>query len=90
MQEMQELGLRTDGLISMQEEEMNGAGSAACSLTLGPEGDLMAGVADMGIVESLRPEDVSERGKAGRKAGWPDNLGWKCLFWSGRYEVDSL
>ncbi|KAI9632359.1 Indigoidine synthase A like protein-domain-containing protein [Dioszegia hungarica] len=63
--EMEAVGLRTDGLVTVRDEggagdtEEGGAGSAACTLHLGPEGDLVSGVADMGIVERLAGEDVT-------------------------------
>lgn len=54
--ELEVVGLRTDGLLRITED---GRGSAACTLHLGPSGDLEAGVADMGIVEKMGVEDVS-------------------------------
>ena len=48
--EMDQSGLRTDGLVISREEHLS---TAACSLTLDKDGDLVAGVADMGIVESM-------------------------------------
>ncbi|WVR04017.1 hypothetical protein IAU60_001016 [Kwoniella sp. DSM 27419] len=48
-------GLRTDGLISTP-----GGNTAVCSLTLEKDGDLVAGVADMGIVESLSADTVEK------------------------------
>jgi pseudouridine-5'-phosphate glycosidase/pseudouridine kinase len=59
--EMQQVGLRTDGLVSVLLGE-HGEGSAACTLHLGPGGDLEVGVADMGIVERMTESDVSCRG----------------------------
>jgi pseudouridine-5'-phosphate glycosidase/pseudouridine kinase len=51
--EMAAVGMRTDGLIMKAGER-----SSACTLILGADGDLEAGVADMGIVERLGPDDV--------------------------------
>nr|XP_018264482.1 uncharacterized protein I303_02649 [Kwoniella dejecticola CBS 10117]OBR86640.1 hypothetical protein I303_02649 [Kwoniella dejecticola CBS 10117] len=53
MLELAASGLRTDGLIGK-----NGRSTAVCSLTLEKNGDLVAGVADMGIVETLDPSKV--------------------------------
>lgn len=53
--EMEAVGLRTDGLIQLD----NGLATAACSLFLDSNGDLTGGVSDMGIVESLPIEEVS-------------------------------
>jgi hypothetical protein len=44
--------MRLDGLI-----EMDGR-TAGCTLSLGMEGDLNDGVADMGIIEGLTPDLV--------------------------------
>lgn len=55
-QEMETVALRTDGLVQIEAEEV---GSAACTLNLGPAGDLEVGVADMGIVELMTDRDVS-------------------------------
>lgn len=54
MLEMGSSGLRTDGL-----EVKVGERTAGCTLSLGMEGDLNDGVADMTIIESLSPEAVS-------------------------------
>lgn len=54
MAEMSSAGLRTDGLLSR-----GGYRTAGCTLSLGMEGDLNDGVADMGIIESLDPATVS-------------------------------
>lgn len=54
MLEMGSSGLRTDGL-----EVKVGERTAGCTLSLGMEGDLSDGVADMTIIESLSPEAVS-------------------------------
>lgn len=48
------LGLRTDGLRVAAGEER----TASCNLVLGKEGDLDGGVADMGIVEGMKAEEV--------------------------------
>jgi hypothetical protein len=53
--DMESVGMRTDGLVQSQR-----ASTAACTLTLEPDGDLVAGVADMGIVETMGSEVVSE------------------------------
>jgi pseudouridylate synthase / pseudouridine kinase len=49
----QELGMRTDGLVSC------GGGSAVCNMVLNPSGGLVGGVADMDIVESFTVDVVS-------------------------------
>lgn len=51
--EMISAGLRTDGLVRKKGR------TSACSLMLEPGGDLVVGVADMGIVESLDTDLVS-------------------------------
>jgi pseudouridine-5'-phosphate glycosidase/pseudouridine kinase len=53
--EMESAGMRTDGLV----QSGGGASTAACTLALEPDGDLVAGVADMGIVETMGSEVVS-------------------------------
>ncbi|WVF66842.1 hypothetical protein IAT40_001584 [Kwoniella sp. CBS 6097] len=55
MLEFASAGLRTDGLIGTE-----GRSTAVCSLTLERDGDLVAGVADMGIVETLTGDMVEE------------------------------
>ncbi|WVQ62816.1 uncharacterized protein L199_000965 [Kwoniella botswanensis] len=55
MLELTAAGLRTDGLIGR-----SGKSTAVCSLTLEKNGDLVAGVADMGIVEILSPVTIEE------------------------------
>ncbi|ODN80730.1 hypothetical protein L202_02891 [Cryptococcus amylolentus CBS 6039] len=55
MLELASSGMRADGLVGRE-----GKSTAVCSLTLEKAGDLVAGVADMGIVESLT-EDVVEK-----------------------------
>lgn len=45
--------MRSDGLVGKE-----GRNTAVCSLTLEKDGDLVAGVADMGIVETLTDEFV--------------------------------
>lgn len=55
--EMKGAGMRTDGLILLSGER-----SAACSLVLEGDADLVNGVADMGIVERLSVEVVSVAG----------------------------
>ncbi|KIR26025.1 indigoidine synthase A family protein [Cryptococcus deuterogattii LA55] len=48
--------MRTDGLVGKE-----GRNTAVCSLTLEKDGDLVAGVADMGIVETLTEEFVAQK-----------------------------
>ncbi len=48
--EMERSGLRTDGLVM---STGRGSSTAACNMVLDKDGDLVAGVADMEIVESL-------------------------------------
>ncbi|OCF34624.1 indigoidine synthase A family protein [Kwoniella heveanensis BCC8398] len=55
MLEFASAGLRTDGLIATE-----GRSTAVCSLTLERDGDLVAGVADMGIVETVKERQVEE------------------------------
>nr|XP_019050142.1 indigoidine synthase A family protein [Kwoniella bestiolae CBS 10118]OCF29072.1 indigoidine synthase A family protein [Kwoniella bestiolae CBS 10118] len=55
MLELAAAGLRTDGLVGK-----SGKSTAVCSLTLEKNGDLVAGVADMGIVETLSPDSIEE------------------------------
>ena len=52
--EMAQAGMRTDGLIYLDGER-----SAACTLVLEGEGDLINGVADMSIVERMSEDIVS-------------------------------
>lgn len=56
MQEMAVAGMRVDGLTVAA-----GHRTAACSLTLESDADLVAGVADMGIIETLSAEQVRIR-----------------------------
>jgi pseudouridine-5'-phosphate glycosidase/pseudouridine kinase len=51
--EMESSGMRVDGLVEMEGR------TAGCTLSLGMEGDLNDGVADMGIIEGLTPDLVS-------------------------------
>ncbi|ORY29537.1 Indigoidine synthase A like protein-domain-containing protein [Naematelia encephala] len=53
--ESEQSGLRTDGLVFGPQ----GSRTAACSLSLEGNGDLVAGVADMGIIETMTPELVT-------------------------------
>ncbi|WRT65479.1 uncharacterized protein IL334_002422 [Kwoniella shivajii] len=55
MLELASAGLRIDGLIGQI-----GKATAACSLTLEKNGDLVAGVADMCIVETMSPDVVEQ------------------------------
>lgn len=50
--EMEGSGLRIDGLVEIEGR------TAGCTLSLGMEGDLNDGVADMGIIEELTPDLV--------------------------------
>lgn len=50
--EMEGSGMRVDGLVEMEGR------TAGCTLSLGMEGDLNDGVADMGIIEGLTPDLV--------------------------------
>jgi pseudouridine-5'-phosphate glycosidase/pseudouridine kinase len=50
--EMESSGMRVDGLVEMEGR------TAGCTLSLGMEGDLNDGVADMGIIEGLTPDLV--------------------------------
>jgi hypothetical protein len=50
--EMESSGLRVDGLVELEGR------TAGCTLSLGMEGDLNDGVADMSIIEGLTPELV--------------------------------
>jgi pseudouridine-5'-phosphate glycosidase/pseudouridine kinase len=52
--ELSRIGMRTDGLILAP-----GGVSAACSIVLDAEGGLIAGVADMNIIESLEGKEVN-------------------------------
>jgi pseudouridine-5'-phosphate glycosidase/pseudouridine kinase len=56
MMEMRAAGMRVDGLVQSGERA-----TAVCSLVLERRGDLVAGVADMGIVETLEEDVVSPR-----------------------------
>ncbi|WVQ73821.1 hypothetical protein IAR50_003402 [Cryptococcus sp. DSM 104548] len=56
MLELASSGMRADGLVGRE-----GQSTAVCSLTLEKAGDLVAGVADMGIVESLTEEVVQKK-----------------------------
>ena len=49
------LGMRTDGLLVSVENK----NSAVCNMHLDRDGNLLTGVADMGIVEELDAEPVS-------------------------------
>jgi pseudouridine-5'-phosphate glycosidase/pseudouridine kinase len=55
MMEMESSGMRLDGLV-----ESVGGRTAGCTLSLGMEGDLNDGVADMGIIEGLTPDIVRQ------------------------------
>lgn len=49
--------MRDDGLI-VQGETEGGGGTATCGILLGEDGELVGGVADMGIMLSLSSEEV--------------------------------
>lgn len=53
--EMEAAGMRTDGLIRVSG---HGASTAVCNLILGDQGGLIAGVADMDVIERLEPRMV--------------------------------
>lgn len=53
-EQMQRLGMRTDGLISSETHS-----SAVCNMTLDNKGGLITGVADMDIIQSLSGPPVS-------------------------------
>lgn len=52
--ELSRIGMRTDGLISAPEEA-----SAVCNMVMDTEGGLIAGVANMDIIESLEGKEVN-------------------------------
>lgn len=53
-------GMRDDGLISVESGEgEEGSGTATCGILLGASGELIGGVADMGIMLRLTAEQVS-------------------------------
>lgn len=54
--EMQICGLRTDGMVHRSGE----SATAACTLVLDEAGDLVNGVSDMAIVETIMPEEVGQ------------------------------
>jgi pseudouridine-5'-phosphate glycosidase/pseudouridine kinase len=54
--EMSGVGMRTDGLVLRE-----GMGTGVCNLILGNEGGLVAGVADMDVVETVTENEVSRR-----------------------------
>ena len=54
--EMQICGLRTDGIVHRSGE----SATAACTLVLDEAGDLVNGVSDMAIVETIMPEEVRQ------------------------------
>jgi pseudouridine-5'-phosphate glycosidase/pseudouridine kinase len=57
--EMKANGMRTDGLLVRTDEAVGGsARTAVCNLILGSHGGLIAGVADMDIVETINSDDV--------------------------------
>ena len=55
LSEMEVAGMRTDGLGTMEGER-----TAACTLVLEGNMDLVNGVADMGIIEKLSPDTVGD------------------------------
>lgn len=54
--EMRTAGMRTDGLVPVAGAA---ASTAVCNLVLGDQGGLIAGVAAMGVIESLSAEQAS-------------------------------
>lgn len=68
---MVEDGLRTDGLVAT-----DGARTAACNLVLENAGDLIGGVADMGIAETLSGEAVA--GGLTRGDAPPEVIAFDC------------
>ena len=54
--EMDSSGMRTDGLIPRQ---AGTSSTAVCNLILGNDGGLIAGIADMGIAETITVDEVS-------------------------------
>jgi pseudouridine-5'-phosphate glycosidase/pseudouridine kinase len=57
--EMKANGMRTDGLLVRTDGAVGGsARTAVCNLILGSQGGLVAGVADMDIVEKINSDDV--------------------------------
>ena len=51
--ETEKIGMRTDGLV-----RVDGGRSAVCNLVLDSDGDLIGGIADMDITQSLDPKAV--------------------------------
>jgi pseudouridine-5'-phosphate glycosidase/pseudouridine kinase len=52
LEEMQRIGVRTDGVMTTRQR------SAVCNMVLDGSGDLIGGVADMDIIQSIQPETV--------------------------------
>lgn len=51
---LEERGMRSDGLVVIEGEK-----TATCGILMDAEGELIGGVADMGIVELMNPKQVS-------------------------------
>jgi pseudouridine-5'-phosphate glycosidase/pseudouridine kinase len=87
--EMESVGMRTDGLV----QSGGGASTAACTLALEPDGDLVAGVADMGIVETMGSEVVSGERDWLRGGHLLVESGGRCdrnpCAWNGRFRLQS-
>jgi pseudouridylate synthase / pseudouridine kinase len=52
LEEMRRIGMRTDGFLTSHQR------SAACSMVLDSSGNLIGGVADMNLVQSIEPDKV--------------------------------
>ncbi len=65
--EMRASGMRRDGLLFKQ-----GSRTAVCSLVLGEQGGLIAGVADMDVAESITTDDVSATRLIASPPAFPD------------------
>ena len=52
LEEMRRIGMRTDGFMTSRQR------SAVCNMILDGSGNLIGGVADMDIVQSIEPEMV--------------------------------
>ena len=52
LEEMRRIGVRTDGVMTTRQK------SAVCNMVLDGSGNLVGGVADMDIIQSIQPETV--------------------------------
>ena len=52
LEEMRMIGVRTDGIVTARQR------SAVCNMVLDGSGNLVGGVADMDIIQSIQPETV--------------------------------